>query len=228
MSYRESLQSSRSIAVGETYSFDIEKPLAYGTALKLTIGAGSDESIYSFKAGKPATQQTLIGVVVTYDPMYNNGRLTVVNMSDFGYPLAVTFKQVVFTVDNDAYMFGPYKRRVNVKQIDLKLGATTESGGVYSTDNSILYLSTLKELGITEDYSMLAVLVAFGTGDAMPDARKYHPPWDVYNNRLYPWVEITDTKTWLTIRYSTTDNAVVNKNVWVKLLFDKMPEGVSI
>lgn len=224
MSYIVSLQSSRSIAVGETYSFDFEKPLAYGTALKLTIGTGSGGALYSFKAGTPATQQTLTGVVVTYDPMYYNGRLTVVN----GYPLAVTFKYVIYTVDNDAYMFGPYKRRVNVKQIDLNLGATTESGGVYSTDNSILYLSTLKELGITEDYSMLAVLVAFGTGDAMPDARKYHPPWDVYNNRLYPWVEITDTKTWLTIRYSTTDNAVISKKVWVKLLFVKMPEGVKI
>lgn len=222
MSYRESLQSSRSIAVGETYSFDFDVPLAYGTVVALTIGAGSGQSVYNFVAGKPATQQVLTGVVVTYDPMYYNGRLTVEN----GYYSAVTFKQVVFTVDNDAYMFGPYKQRVNVKQVDIKLGAMTESGGVYSTDDRDLYLATLEGLGITEDYSLVAVLVAYSpiTGDA----RYYHSPNEVYNNRIYPWVEAPYGRNWWTIHYSTTDSSVSDKSVWVKLLFVKMPEGVTI
>ena len=221
MSYKMLVQSSRSIAVGETYTFTIETAVASGTKINLTIGRGSGQTLYQFDANVEKTISTSVAIKYTG---YKGNQLIVTNNSSE----AVTFRQVEYIADNDAYMFGPYKKRVNVKQIDLNLGATTESGGVYSTENGILYLSTLEELGITEDYSMLAVLVAFGTGDAMPDARKYHPPWDVYNNRLYPWVEITDTKTWLTIRYSTTDNAVIGKNVWVKLLFVKMPEGVTI
>ncbi len=217
MSYIEEVQSSKSIAVGETYTYTIEPAVYPGTTIALTIGVGSGTGIYNFKGGVASAQEVITGVVVTYNPFANT--ITVVN----GYQIAVTFRSLRYTVDNDAYMFGPYKKKVPVRQFVVELGTMTASGGVYSATSYDLYTSVLSQMGIDEDYMLADILVGYSSVQGVaPDENSYRARSDVYNNRLYPYVEIADGQSWWSIHYTTTDSTKANKSVWVKLIFVKM------